>query len=610
MPHPSGSSEPGASPRFPDLQDLEEFEQLLQRLRELHACALGIPKLKDKLDMQEVSLKQDGTHVVQPVQMHMGPKVTPVEITMCQSPPDSGHEPTIDSLSKASPRLEQVDLPETTCIQDAKPPKVSPRKTHPRTGFKQSASEENGVLPPCISRQAFLNDFKAVKKCIQPVTNKDHEKHTSEAPGPLSKRLMPIVKSNNFEIFSSSVILVNCFVLGLVVERNSRSAASADVVHDLPTGVLIVEYLMTAWFVAEVAMRMIAAGKGFFFQGQYCWNIFDFIVVSLDILEVVVRILDSEGVWLPDFTALRIMRVLRIVRALKMLKIMGGFRDFRMMVQSILHSGSALFWTTVLFSFIIYVFSIYFMQQVAFFLRNTQPDPLLHDKLVENWGTVPKSYYTLFLCMSGGISWVEISTPLKKIHWVNTVMLSFYMFFMTFVVTNIVMGIFVDSVMQSAQGDREEVVEAHMNEKKSAISQLREIFLEADEDGNKMISLQEFHDQSKDPRVWAYLSSLGLDVSEADGLFKLLDMDGSGTIGIEEFLMGCMRLKGYAKTIDLATLMYENRRLTDHATHFYSFAKVKLETLVERIGKIENSCAQISWLSSSQCLQQGFVQRT
>merc|ERR1711972_113952 len=54
---------------------------------------------------------------------------------------------------------------------------------------------------------------------------------------------------------------------------------------------------------------------------------------------------------------------------------------------------------------------------------------------------------------------------------------------------------------------------------------------------------------------------LELETSEAEGLFHLLDVDESGEVGIEEFIMGCMRLKGTAKSIDLATLLYENKRV-------------------------------------------------
>merc|ERR1712187_597276 len=49
---------------------------------------------------------------------------------------------------------------------------------------------------------------------------------------------------------------------------------------------------------------------------------------------------------------------------------------------------------------------------------------------------------------------------------------------------------------------------------------------------------------------------------EASGVFRLLDVDESGTIDLEEFLNGCLGLHGPAKAIDLATLMWEVRQLS------------------------------------------------
>ncbi|OLQ14521.1 hypothetical protein AK812_SmicGene1351 [Symbiodinium microadriaticum] len=48
---------------------------------------------------------------------------------------------------------------------------------------------------------------------------------------------------------------------------------------------------------------------------------------------------------------------------------------------------------------------------------------------------------------------------------------------------------------------------------------------------------------------------------EAAQVFRLLDLDGSHELQLDEFVMGCMRLKGMAKGIDLETLMLECRKL-------------------------------------------------
>merc|ERR1719240_1596619 len=58
------------------------------------------------------------------------------------------------------------------------------------------------------------------------------------------------------------------------------------------------------------------------------------------------------------------------------------------------------------------------------------------------------------------------------------------------------------------------------------------------------------------------LTSLGIHPTEAHGLFKLLDGDQSGVVSIEEFLSGCLRLKGTAKAVDMITLLFENAKLS------------------------------------------------
>merc|ERR1712039_328640 len=49
--------------------------------------------------------------------------------------------------------------------------------------------------------------------------------------------------------------------------------------------------------------------------------------------------------------------------------------------------------------------------------------------------------------------------------------------------------------------------------------------------------------------------------SDAWTLFQLLDADGTYTIDIEEFVMGCTRLRGSAKSIDIAKVIADGRWL-------------------------------------------------
>merc|ERR1712228_367234 len=59
----------------------------------------------------------------------------------------------------------------------------------------------------------------------------------------------------------------------------------------------------------------------------------------------------------------------------------------------------------------------------------------------------------------------------------------------------------------------------------------------------------------------SYFKSVDLSLSEAQSLFKLLDIEETGIIKKEQFVMGCLRIHGGAKAIDLITLMSEMRRM-------------------------------------------------
>lgn len=99
-----------------------------------------------------------------------------------------------------------------------------------------------------------------------------------------------------------------------------------------------------------------------------------------------------------------------------------------------------------------------------------------------------------------------------------------------------------------------------LKKKNRDIENLSNLFHQADVDGTGSITMEEFTALLDSPQVRTWLSVLELEVREVDGLFQLLD-NGDGLISFEEFLSGVMRLRGGAKTVDLVTLLYENKKL-------------------------------------------------
>merc|ERR1712079_468960 len=94
------------------------------------------------------------------------------------------------------------------------------------------------------------------------------------------------------------------------------------------------------------------------------------------------------------------------------------------------------------------------------------------------------------------------------------------------------------------------------------LEKVRTFFSEADADGSKTLSIHEFRKHLDDKNVCAYFHALGIDVSQAEQLFHLLDKDNSQTVSLNEFLAGCMRLRGHAKSLDVNMLLHQMRQLS------------------------------------------------
>lgn len=248
---------------------------------------------------------------------------------------------------------------------------------------------------------------------------------------------------------------------------------------------------------------------------------------------------------------IRITRILRFVRALQTL------------VESIVHTIKHLVWAAILLFLIIYMFAIVFAQASDQFLQDYENtlEPALAFDLRYYWGSLGRAILTLFASVTSGVSWDVVARPLGSISvWWELVFVA-YVVFTYLAVLNVITGVFCQAAIASTQADKDSLIHNHLKQKTKYMAKIKSLFNIVDTDDDGSITIRELEENLRDPRVKAYFGALEIEMDDIFTLFRLLDTDRSNCLDLEEFLMGCMRLRGNARATDIANLSYEIRWL-------------------------------------------------
>merc|ERR1719343_867218 len=158
------------------------------------------------------------------------------------------------------------------------------------------------------------------------------------------------------------------------------------------------------------------------------------------------------------------------------------------------------------------------------------------------------------------MDWLEGARPLLQVSRYYLVIYSMFVMFCVFGLANILTGIFVANTKEVSQVDRDLIIRAQLKDRKSFANQLKSVLRSIDKDGSGSIPKHELLEHLQSAEFYAYLKTLDVTVSDAQGVFKLLDVNGTGEVNIDEFVLSLMRFQGSARAVDVATLLYEGKR--------------------------------------------------
>ncbi|CAK0908782.1 unnamed protein product [Prorocentrum cordatum] len=383
------------------------------------------------------------------------------------------------------------------------------------------------------------------------------------------KPLADFVKSRYFAMGSALVIIMSTVLIGIETQIfSSLSHQGSDSKH-LAMALSAANYLLTLVFAVEVLMRIYVLG--IMHPGDRVWNCFDIAILLLALAEialelVVLAILGKDHNLFDGGGMAKMLRLFRLTRLLRIIRTFRQLKPLRVLVHSIASAGKSVFWALMLLFMIIFSFGVILTQAVS---EHTEGGTRVDDDdLVSYYGDLLRSMLSLMMAVSGGISWHELTAPLQgtgNIGWMFLFLV--YITFVYFFVLNVVTGVFCQNAIEGAQQDLDLTIEAQLREKQVYADRLKLLFEEMNQDCDpeEGLTAADINEQMEKPKVQSFFKALDIDAKQTWKLFKVLDSANSGAISLQDFVEGCLQMKGSATRVDVESLKWEIRAANKRA---------------------------------------------
>ncbi|GLC62201.1 Caveolin-2 [Pleodorina starrii] len=246
----------------------------------------------------------------------------------------------------------------------------------------------------CIRSPTLL--MEALKARRQKLAEDEDEPATGSPPpdglGTLRQLAWRVAVSRSLELTTAALILVNTAVM--CVNWYGMPYKVEDVTN-------FINYGLTGYFALEVAVRITAFGARFFVSGM---NLFDFLVVVVSVVEVVMDLI-------PSVAGLGPLSVLRAFRLLRVFRLARSWRELNAIISGMFKSVQAsisLVVLTVLFLFVAALIGMQVFGYKFMFCDYVEGASAVCPPGQEVWGECPNYFYCYLPCAADQYgSWID-----------------------------------------------------------------------------------------------------------------------------------------------------------------------------------------------------------
>jgi len=308
-----------------------------------------------------------------------------------------------------------------------------------------------------------------------------------ERKGSLSR----FVDGSLFRCICSAVIVLNAWYV--IYETNYEIRH----LHTGPSNFMKhMGIVFFAFYASEIFLKLVVHKAYFFLCGDCVWNIFDFLLVLVSSVEIVLTLLieSTQKDARVNFQFMRAYRLLKISKIVRILKVVHFFSDIALMLNCILASLETLVGCFIMICFFLYFFSLFFVQVMTAYLVDKGHD--IEDeeksKALSYFGSAQDAALSLFQATTGGVDWKDVYQLLAPVGWFAQATFIFYIAFFVVVAWNVITSTFMEKAARLAQPDVDTLMLDKHHQDIVDAKHLSEVFAHLDADHSGNISIQEF----------------------------------------------------------------------------------------------------------------------
>lgn len=407
----------------------------------------------------------------------------------------------------------------------------------------------------------------------------------SDLPEPTT-RVARLVHSVWFDYFCAFFIVLNSVFIAVA------SDYAMGHLHDPETSwSRVVDASFCAFYTGELALRITAHSWRFFACKDWMWNWFDVILVISAHYDLVMSMMDLNSI---KVNTMRLLRLTKMLKMFRIIRVMKAFRELRLIMRSLLSSVNSMFWSLVMLVFIMFLVGSLFLQGVIEHLQAGAASEEEKENILLYWGSMQGCVLTLYTASTGGVGWEEPAKILSGVgehyYYIFVVYIAFFMF----AVTNVITSLLVEATMNNAEIDTKRMMNDELTRKYVYIDFIKKLYSAMDEDNSGSLTYTEFATHLNSPQMHAFTSALDLELSDVASFFRLLAPDENSAVDLETFVIGCMKLRGAAKSMDLMGLIHEHKRSAAFTKAHIAKVEERLDAIDKRLSEVASQEARLS----------------